>query len=248
MLAKQYLQGIRELLLEIEKEQLEVIDEAAQLTAQRVADGAVVHIFDNGHLLSNEAVGRAGGLMLMIPISFTITTNNPARERTEVNDAKMQISHHEEENLMKYLLDKSNLASGDVLIINSVSGKNVRPVELALEAKRRGVYVIAITSLTYSKTLKSLHSSGKRLFEVADIVIDNYGVVGDALLEVEGLEPKICPSSGVTAAVIIWMLTAQLVTHLLKLGITPSIYKSMNLEGAIDYNNKQKERYLEKGY
>jgi uncharacterized phosphosugar-binding protein len=248
MLAKQYLQGIRELLLEIEQGQLVVIDEAAQLIAQKVANGAVVHLFDNGHLLSHETVTRAGGLMIMTPISFTITTNNPARERPGVNSTKRRLFPQEGEKLLKYLLDQSNLTSGDVLIINSVSGKNVIPVELALEAKRRGVYVIAITSITYSKTLKSLHSSGKRLFEVADLVIDNCGVVGDALLEVEGLEAKICPSSGVTAAVIIWMLTAQLVTHLLKLGITPSVYKSINLEGAIDYNHKQKERYLEKGY
>lgn len=180
--------------------------------------------------------------MLMIPLSFTVQAHNPARER------EGSCPSQSEEGLVKYLVDKSQLQDGDVLIINSVSGKNVRPVELALEAKRRGVYVIAITTLSYSKVLKSLHSSGKRLFEVADFVIDNCGEVGDSLLEVEGIEPKICPSTGVTAAVIIWMLTAQLVTHLLELGITPSIYKSMNLDGAIEYNNEQIERYKKLGY
>lgn len=243
MLAKQYVKRIKELIDEIEETQLEKIDEAAKIIAQKVAAGAVVHIFDNGHLLSNEAVGRAGGLMLMTPLSFSIAANNPARERG--GDSQ---DPQAEEGLMKYLVDKSQLRAGDVLLINSVSGKNVRPVELALEAKRRGAYVIAITSVAYSKVVESLHSSGKRLFEVTDFVIDNCGEIGDSLLEVEGIEPKICPSTGVTAAVIIWMLTAQLVTHLLELGITPGVYKSMNLAGAIEYNNKQIERYKKVGY
>lgn len=243
LLAQQYVRSLKELIDEIEKTQVEKIDEAARIIAQRVSERSVVHIFDNGHLLSNEAVERAGGLMLMIPLKFTVTVNNPARERG-VSSAIQR-----EEGLVKYMIDKSQLQERDVLIINSVSGNNVRPVDLALEAKRRGVYLITITSLAYSKAHNSLHSSSKRLFEVADLVIDNCGEEGDALLEVQGLEPKICPSSGVTAAIIIWMLTAQITVRLLELGIVPSVYKSMGLgDDALNFNNQQLERYKEKGY
>ena len=243
LLAQQYVRRLKELIDKIERTQVEKIDEAAKIIAQRVSEGAVVHIFDNGHLLSNEAVERAGGLMLMIPLKFTVTVNNPARDRGDSSTAQS------EEVLVKYIVDKSQLQNGDVLIINSVSGINVRPVELALEAKRRGVYLITITSLAYSKVHNSLHSSGRRLFEVADLVIDNCGEEGDALLEVEGMEPKICPSSGVTAAIIIWMLTAQIIVHLLELRIIPSVYKSMGLgDDALTFNNQQLERYKEEGY
>jgi uncharacterized phosphosugar-binding protein len=91
-----------------------------------------------------------------------------------------------------------------VLFVGSVSGKTASVVELALQAHLHGLTVIALTAPAYSSKLESEHPSGKRLYEVADLVLDNHAPYGAALLEVEGLDYPICPSSGIGAAVTLW--------------------------------------------
>src|SRR3970282_1265753 len=73
------------------------------------------------------------------------------------------------------VLDRHDLRPGEVLIVISNSGINAVPVEMAIEAKRRGLFVIALTSLTHSRAVPARHASGKRLFEVAALCLDNWG-------------------------------------------------------------------------
>ena len=97
----------------------------------------------------------------------------------------------------RVLLDSYPITSHDVLLIVSNSGRNALPVEMAIEARERGIATIAITSLEHSRAVGARHASGLRLFEACDVVIDNCGVAGDAALELDGIgEPvRVGPTS-----------------------------------------------------
>lgn len=136
---------------------------------------------------------------------------------------------------------------GDVIIIGSVSGKSMHVIDLALAAKRFGLTVIAVTSLSYSREVKSDHSSGKRLFECADVVLDNCAPAAEAMMSIEGLDAPFAAASGISAALLLWSVSAVCVEELLKRGLQPSVLKSENFPGGIDYNGKLKEQYAETG-
>jgi uncharacterized phosphosugar-binding protein len=130
------------------------------------------------------------------------------------------------------LLSQYDFRAGEHLIVISNSGINAAPVEAALYGKEHGLVVTAITSLTHSRSVASRHSSGKKLYELADHVIDNCGPAGDALLEVPGVEERICATSTVTTALIMNMLMAEVVGRLVAAGMTPPVLRSANLPGA----------------
>jgi uncharacterized phosphosugar-binding protein len=88
--------------------------------------------------------------------------------------------------------------------------------------------VIALTALAYSSKLVSEHPSGKHLYEAADLVLDNHAPYGDALLAVDGLDYPICPASGIDAATILWAVVAGIVEEMLKRGLKPTVYPSVN--------------------
>ena len=128
----------------------------------------------------------------------------------------------------------------------SNSGRNPAPVEMALEAKKRGATVIALTSLPHSTSVSSNDPSGKRLFEVADLVLDNGCPPGDALVKLEGLLPPVGPSTMVIGALILNAIVVQVAKTLLDRGVTPMVALSGNLEGAEEYNQKLLDAVREK--
>jgi len=240
MLIDNFFDAVSALIEKIRKEQKENILKAGEMITDSIEKGGVVHLFDTGHLINNELYGRAGGLLLMKRLKYHFSVENNARPRDEKNiDSRV--------GLAKYVLDASNILPRDVLIISSVSGKTVSPVDLAIEAKEAGIKIIAITSQTYSSTLKSDHPSGKKLYEIADIVLDNCASVGDGMLNVDGIDAAICPASGIAATCIMWALTADIIEKLLKEGLTPSVYKSTNLPDGYEYNQTLQEKYNKTG-
>jgi len=243
-LVKEYFAALRALIDKIQDTQAEAIDRAATAIVESAAQGGAWHIYDTGHMISSEAIGRAGGLFLARPLRYALTVDNPTRQRPPRGPG----GEASLEGLAAYVLRASNVRRGDVLLIGSVSGKTVPPVDLAIEAKRAGVTVIAMTSLAYSSGLASEHSSGKRLFEAADIVLDNGAPPEDAMLAVPGLGPKICPASGIGAATIIWALTAAVVQKMMARGLTPQIYKSINKPGNREENEVAEATYSKVGY
>jgi uncharacterized phosphosugar-binding protein len=242
MLMNQYFQKVNKLMEKIRNTQTENIRKAAAIIVESIEQGGTVHIFDTGHLINSEMVGRAGGLMLMKALNYNFNVDNKYKERD--NRGK----NTSLEGLAGYVLGSSNVIPGDVLIIGSVSGKTVRPVDIALAARELGVKVIALTSLEYSSSLKSEHSCGKRLFELADLVLDNCAPAGDAMVEVEGLDVNICPASGMAAAYIMWALNAELVSQMMQKGMTPSVYMSINKPEGFKYNEEVRKQFMEKGY
>jgi uncharacterized phosphosugar-binding protein len=135
-----------------------------------------------------------------------------------------------------------------VLFVGSVSEKSANVVELAIQARAHGLKVIAITALAYSPTLVSEHPSGKHLYKVADLVLDNHAPYGDAMLEVPGLDYPICPASDLGAATIMWAVVARIVENLLAKGLNPTVFPSMNRPDGKMLVSQVKAEALKKGY
>ena len=129
------------------------------------------------------------------------------------------------------------------MIIVSISGRNAAVVDIALEAKRVGMKVVALVSKQFAGSTTSRHSSGKNLMDVADVVIDVKCVSGDAALEIDGLEPHFCGTSTVLGVSIMESIIAQTVENCMKAGYVPPIYVSSNLDRGDAINDKHIKNY-----
>ncbi len=216
----------------------QTLQQAAQWVADSIKDDGVLHIFGAGHsmLMAQEVSFRAGGLAPVNPIldiNYSLMGNAPtagtALERME--------------GYAKLVLDRYDLRPGEVLIVVSQSGRNPGPVGAAMEAKARGLKVIALTSLAQSSQAKSRHSSGKRLFEVADLVIDTHVVPGDAAVEIAPELPKTSPLSTVVCAAILQALVAEVAQRLHEQGLEPPVWTSANVPGGDKRNLELGKRY-----
>lgn len=227
-----YFKKIEALLKKVHDTQNSVVRQAARRIAESLAHDGVLHVFGSGHsaMIGKEITHRAGGL---VPINLIPDPSEGIAERVE-GYGKVLLEAYER---------KYGLKADEVIIVVSTSGRNPVPIEVALEAKSRGLYTIAITSVDYSRQLPSRHSSGKRLFEVVDLVMDNCVPPGDAILEIEGLGQRAGASSTLAGVLLINMLVLRVIEELLKQGQTPPILKSQNLEGADDFNMKLLEKY-----
>lgn len=242
MLLDKYQQTIDELYVKIKSTQRDAIIAAGNMIADTVKNGGCVHIFDTGHIINSELIYRGGGLLFYKEFKYALTVTNPVRTRDR---SKLDTSM---EGLAKYALRASGAMPGDVIIMGSVSGKTANVIDLALAAKEFGLKVIALTSMEYSSKVPSDHTSGKRLFECADIVLDNCAPAAEAMMEVPGLPARFAAASGLSAAFIMWSVSAVAVETLLAAGITPSVLKSHNFEGGPEFNEELKKIYSETGF
>jgi len=246
MLMDQYFEEMRKVLARIEETQGETLKRAGQAIADAMEKGGMLQLIDTGHMLMHEGVGRTGGLMALRPIHINCTIDNPTRYRSI--EGKREVYYDMIEGFPEFVLGKANLTRGDVLIIGSVSGYNVLPVEMALKARDMGITTVAITSVAYSKELTGRHPSGKRLFEACDYVLDNCGEFGDTLVTVDEINTRICPSSGIAAAYLLWALECCIVQALVEKGINPSIYISNHQPDASRINGEAWSKYEKYGY
>jgi uncharacterized phosphosugar-binding protein len=228
MLLTSYLDGLRAILDRIGSEQAENIARAGQLVADALKAGGLVHTFGTGHshLIAEEAFFRAGGIAPVNPI---------LDERLIFLKGALESTRAERESgLARRLIAGENISPDDAAIIISNSGRNAAPIEMALEMKALGVRVIVITNLEQSRGVESRHPSGKRLFELADVAIDNCAPQGDALLTLPGLDSPIGPTSTVAGAAIINSIMIEAVGALLRHGNRAPILPSANLEGVTE--------------
>jgi uncharacterized phosphosugar-binding protein len=226
--AQEFYQKITDVLATVNETQQKKIQQAAEMVADSIAEDKILYLLGGGHslMVAAEAYHRAGGLA---PVDIIHDKSFGRAERCQ--------------GYAKQLLDWYNPAPGSVVVIISNSGRNALGIETALECRERGVKTIAVTSLNHSKAAESRHPSGKRLFEIADIVIDNCGILGDAILDVEGVAGKICPTSTISAAMIVDMIMAQVVQNLVDRGLTPPVFISANVDGGDEHNKKVFAKY-----
>jgi uncharacterized phosphosugar-binding protein len=223
-----YIQELVAILRRIAREQAPGILEAGRMVAGAVASGGVVHIFGAGHshMMAEEAFFRAGGLAAVNPIlDERLSFFHGALESTRIE---------REEGYARTLLSRERVSAGDVGIVVSNSGRNAAPVEMALEMRARGISVIAITNVAQSAGATSRHSSGKRLFEIADVVIDTYVPAGDAVVPMPGLERRVGAASTVAGAAILNSIVIEAAGELARLGTAAPIFPSANIEGATE--------------
>jgi uncharacterized phosphosugar-binding protein len=139
------------------------------------------------------------------------------------------------------------ISASDVVLVHSVSGRNAAPVEVALYAKQQGAKVIALTSLDYSQSVAPRSGTGYRLFEVADLVIDNGAPRGDAIVQLEGFPQLVAPVSTVLGAALVNAVVAEACAILLERGVTPPVFMSANLDGGDAHNARTDGALSEQG-
>jgi uncharacterized phosphosugar-binding protein len=227
----------------IRKTQRGAIEQAAEAIAESLANGGTLCVMDTGHMLRHEAFNRAGGLMCITPFSYSLDVENPMEHR------KVEVSEEEAADLeartVALALDRSKMRKGDVLIINSNSGRTSNVIEVALQCKQRGITTIGVSSSEQMHNCAVAHRSGKKLFDVADIRIDNCGPHGDAAVEIKDNE-KICPTSGLGGTYVLWAMQAEAIERLQARGVNPSVFRSVHVSGS-GYVDKQREEFLKKG-
>ncbi|MEC9488690.1 MAG: SIS domain-containing protein [Halanaerobium sp.] len=232
----------------LRSEQMDNIKEAAGIMAGSILDDGIIHIFGSGHskAFGMELSHRAGGLAPMNAISLddlALKADNPI----SYEELRKPETERQPENGLK-VLAIHNIKPEDAFILVSNSGRNGAIIEIALEVKRRGMPVIAVTSLEHSSRTTSRHPSGKKLYEIADVVIDNCGPYGDALLPVEGMDMQVCSISSISNAFIAQSMAAEVIKHLLEQGVQPPVFISQNVDGADEFNERLRVKYEDRVY
>ena len=121
-------------------------------------------------------------------------------------------------------------------VSSSVSGRTKSVVDLTFDSVAKGVKVIAFTSMEYATAVDPVHESGKKLYEMATVTVDNCAPAAEAMLEVEGIEARFAAASGLASDFLMWCITSCVVEKMLADGYTPGILKSANFPGGNDYN------------
>ncbi|WP_460664767.1 sugar isomerase domain-containing protein [Kribbella swartbergensis] len=209
--------------LEVAQRAADTQGDAITRAAELVVDANVFWVFGTGHshVIAEELYGRAGGLA---DVRAVLEPGLMLHEGLLKSSLLERLP-----GLADVLLQTHEIGAGDAVLIASNSGRNAVPVEFALGAKAKGAHVIALTSMRHSTAVSSRAPGGRRLFEVADVVIDNCGEPGDALIEVDGSPERTGATSTLVGALLVQALTVEIVTKLVERGRTPNILRSQNV-------------------
>jgi uncharacterized phosphosugar-binding protein len=221
-----YLEAVIQLLQQVRDCEREAIENAAQAIAGAIEANHLVYVFGPTHagMLAQELCYRAGGLVPVNPIL-------PPGLTTDVRPITITTRLERLPGFGAVVIGQTPIEAGDVLIVHSVSGRNAAAVEVAQGAKQRGAFVIVVTSMEYSRSVAPRQPGMPRLFEVADLVLDDHAPVGDALVEIHGLSQKVGPSSTVTGAAILNAVVARVAELLVERTGDAPVFKSSNVEG-----------------
>jgi len=213
---------------------------AADLLAASLQAGGVIQAFGCGHseALAMEIAGRAGGLVPTNKIALRDIVLYGGDDSCVLTDPELErtpsIAHR--------LYDLAPIKPDDAFVIASNSGINGAVVEMARIVKQRGHALVAITSLTHSAGVESRHPSGRKLTDLADVVLDNGAPYGDASLPLPG-GGAVGAVSSITAALLAQQMIAEVVTRLLAAGVTPPLYLSDNVPGGRERNAALEAQY-----
>ena len=207
------------------------IHNAALLISESIRNGGILQAFGSGHSYAGaiEVCGRAGGL---IPSKIIRDHSDGIFESVEGN--------------AYYLMRQVDVRPEDVFIIISNSGRNPLSIEIAEYVKKKGCKVIVVTSLDISKSSASRHSSGKLLYEFADVVLDNQSEFGDAALEIEGFDTKVCGTSSFSTCLLLQQTIYEAIRDMVEKGYEPPVFKSANVDGGREFNQILEEKYADR--
>jgi uncharacterized phosphosugar-binding protein len=234
--AQRYVTAVRTLIDSVFESQLPAISQAADAVATAIKQDGLVYLFGTGHshMLAEEGHFRAGGLAPVVPILASSLMLTESASNSSVLERLVGLG--------PAVLERYPLTAKDVIVVFSNSGVNAVPVEVAQAAKAKGLTVIAVTSVAYSTNAK-LGPTGQRLYEVADIVIDNQGPPGDALVDVGDSGVRTGPMSTVVGALVLNAILTEALFRLQAEGAEIPVYISSNMPGAPDHNAQLFKRF-----
>ncbi|MHB1154275.1 MAG: sugar isomerase domain-containing protein [Eubacteriales bacterium] len=231
-----YLNEIKRLISQIETTQNDVIESASLICAEALINGNMIYTFGTGHshIMAEEVFYRAGGLVRIYPVlESSLMLHNAAARSSDIERMA---------GFAKILLDDIDcIKQGDVIFIFSNSGRNTVSVDMAIEAKKRGMTVICITNMAHSSAVTSRHPSGLRLFEVCDIYIDNCGCIGDAAVVIGDYTAG--PTSTVIGAMIMQMIVCRIIEIAKDRNTVPEVFRSANTDGGDEANHAYIKKY-----
>ncbi len=232
--ANDFFNASQDILTKIRETQMENIARAAEICVESIANKGLVHLFGTGHsrIPVEEIFPRHGSFPGFHPIvELSLTFHN---QIVGANGQRQAMFLEKVEGLGEIILRNFIFAPQDSFIIFSNGGVNGVPVDVALGAKARGLPVIAVVSVAHSNASGIKHSSGKRLMDIADVVIDNCTPVGDALVTVPGLQYPVAPGSTFAYALIVNALKALVAAELTRRGQPPLVLTSSALIGSAE--------------
>ncbi|HBE01315.1 MAG: hypothetical protein A2096_02405 [Spirochaetes bacterium GWF1_41_5] len=237
-----YYEAIEKNIYEVESKQIDNILKAAEEMARAVKEDRLINLYGGGGhttLVMAEMFFRAGGLACINPImDIGIST---------FNNAYKYLALERTENYATGLVKYYRLKPGDVFLIFHNIGVNAATIDAVLEAKKAGAVIIAVSSGYWQNGLPMdhflRHSSKKNLFELADICIDDYNPLGDAVIKFSELDVPIAPVSNIVDFYIAHRLEIECIKKLIEWGIEAPVWKSANVPGGDEYNQKLHEKY-----
>jgi uncharacterized phosphosugar-binding protein len=219
----QYLAAVRAALDAIEADQLPAIREASARFAGAILAGRLVHVFGTGHsrMAVEEMFPRYGSFPGFHPIvELSMTYHNPV---VGANGQRQAMFLENVQGFGPVLWRNFVTAPADCLLAISTSGCNAVTIDVALEAQRLGMFVVALTSLAHAAVSTSKHLSGRKLHEVADLALDQHAPAGDALVWIDGLATPVSPLSSVSGCTIINLVKAEVARRLTEAGAPPKV-------------------------
>ncbi|MCB1123597.1 MAG: SIS domain-containing protein [Verrucomicrobiae bacterium] len=227
--------------------QMPAIDASAEIFANSIANKGLVFLFGSGHsrMMCEEMAPRQGCFAGFYSWAELALTNHSAT--VGMNGLRGPLFLEKVEGYGEELLKGFKFGPNDAFMLISTSGVRPLIVEMALGVKARGMPLVALNALDHARNSKPAHQSGKKLMDIADVVIDNCAPAGDCVSELEGLEWRIGPASTVTGAMAMNMLRCATAEKLLERGHTPVMLPSHQFIGtpSAEAAEEQLERYYE---
>ena len=226
----------------LEGKEMDNIRKASEVCADTIAQGGVVHVFGSGHSVGfgMELAGRPGSL---VPFHTIVTSDFVLHGKVSLAEFKDPDNIVERRaDIADRLYDLYDIRPQDSFIIISNSGINGVVIDFAIKAKQEGHKVIVVTSWQHTSAEASRHPSGKKLYEMGDVVIDNCGPQGDALIETGKIE-KICSISSITGAFIAQSITTETCRLLSERGVELPLLLSEDSEENRKHNAELRQKY-----
>ena len=239
---RKYFQVMKEIIDKIENTQKDNIMKAAEILADTTEKGGIIYGFGTGHshLVCDDAFWRAA-----TPANYCALLEPSASGNQEITKSYYVENTY---GIGKMIVDYHRITPNDCMIIISNSGNNIAPVDAALRAKEKGIPVIAITAVEYSDYLKTKHKDGVKLKDVADVVLDNCSLIGDAAVDIEGFEMKVGSTSTIPNVYLQNAILTQMVEILVERGFKPDVYYNGHLafmdENCADHNDRLVDKYF----
>ena len=205
------------------------LDVVSERFASTLADGGLVHLYGSGHsvLPCQEAFPRYGSYVGFNPLTDPRTMWHNVLGAGGVREL---LWLERTEGYVDKFLAHQPLNAGDCLVVYSHSGRNAAGIDVALYAKQRGLFVVAVSSGA-NLDQPATHSSGQRLGDVADVLIDTGAPVEDAIVPIDGWSRPVAGASTVLAMILTHELIARTAAALAARGVELPTFASPTIPG-----------------